>query len=117
MAARLPVAGVDALVDPSGGLRDLKQGVLRTPGSPSSSFGDDPLRMLRGARFAAQLGFSVAPEVREAMTAMARGIEIVSPGRIRVERAKLMVAPDPRTGVELLVDTGLAADGLARCPS
>src|SRR5258708_38510873 len=109
MAARLPVGGVDALVDPSGGLRDLREGVLRTPGSPSSSFGDDPLRMLRGARFAAQLGFSVAPEVREAMTAMARGIEIVSPGRIRPELAKLMVAPDPRTGLELLAATASSA--------
>jgi len=117
MAARLPAAGADDLVDPFGGLRDLKEGVLRTPGSPSSSFGDDPLRMLRAARFAAQLGFSVAPEVREAMTAMAGRIEeTVSPERIRAELAKLMVAPDPRTGIELLADTGLAAYVLPEVP-
>ena len=116
MAVRLPVAGVEDLVDSFGGLRDLREGVLRTPGSPSSSFGDDPLRMLRAARFAAQLGFSVAPEVREAMVAMARGIEIVSAERIRVELAKLMVAPGPRAGIELLVDTGLAAYVLPEVP-
>jgi poly(A) polymerase len=116
MAARLPVAGVDDLVDPFGGLRDLREGVLRTPSSPSGSFGDDPVRMLRAARFAAQLGFSVAPEVREAMTAMARRIEIVSPERIRAELAKLMVAPGPRTGIELLTDTGLAAYVLPEVP-
>ena len=116
MAVRLPVGGAGDLVDPFGGLRDLREGVLRTPGSPPSSFGDDPLRMLRAARFAAQLGFSVAPEVREAMIAMARRIEIVSAERIRVELAKLMVAPDPRAGIELLVDTGLAAYVLPEVP-
>ena len=116
MAARLPIAGAGNLVDPFGGLRDLREGVLRTPSSPASSFGDDPLRMLRAARFAAQLGFSVAPEVREAMTAMAGRIEIVSAERIRAELAKLMTAADPRTGIELLVDTGLAAYVLPEVP-
>ncbi len=114
MAARLPGR---QLVDPFGGLRDLKEGVLRTPSSPPSSFGDDPLRMLRAARFAAQLGVSVAPEVREAMTEMAGSIKKkVSAERIRGELAKLMVAPDPRTGIELLVGTGLAGYILPEVP-
>jgi len=113
MAAKLPG---HELVDPFGGLGDLKRRVLRTPGKPESSFGDDPLRMVRAARFAAQLGFSVAPEVRQAMTAMAKRITIVSAERIQVELAKLMVAPDPRTGVELLVDTGLAEHILPEVP-
>jgi poly(A) polymerase len=124
MAARLPVRGADDLVDPFGGLRDLRDGVLRTPASPASSFSDDPLRMLRAARFAAQFGFSVAPEVRAAMTEMAwrigdesaERIRVVSAERIRAELAKLMVAPDPRTGIELLVDTGLAAYILPEVP-
>ena len=67
-AARLPSFEV---VDPFGGLRDLRDKVLRTPGPPEDSFSDDPLRMLRAARFAAQLGFTVAPEVQAAMTAIA----------------------------------------------
>ncbi|HUK70305.1 MAG TPA: CCA tRNA nucleotidyltransferase [Streptosporangiaceae bacterium] len=120
MAARLPAEGSRDFVDPFGGLRDLKEGVLRTPSSPESSFGDDPLRMLRAARFAAQLGFSVAPEVRDAMTAMAErlspGLGKVSVERIRAELAKLMVAPDPRAGIELLVETGLAAYILPEVP-
>jgi poly(A) polymerase len=105
MAARLPS---HELVDPFGGLADLKAGVLRTPGSPESSFDDDPLRMLRAARFAAQLGFSPVPDVRMAITAMAERIEIVSVERITAELTKLMRATDPRAGIELLVDTGLA---------
>lgn len=114
MAARLPSY---ELVDPYGGLTDLKRRLLRTPSSPQSSFSDDPLRMLRAARFAAQLGFSVAPEVREAMAAMADRIAtVVSAERIQMELTKLMVAPDPRTGIELLVDTGLAAHILPEVP-
>mgnify|MGYP002651169460 CR=1 FL=1 len=75
MALRLPAL---ELVDPFGGMRDLHAGVLRTPGTPEDSFSDDPLRMMRAARFASQLGFAVAPEVEQAMTAMAERIEIVS---------------------------------------
>ncbi|MGE5289937.1 MAG: CCA tRNA nucleotidyltransferase [Micromonosporaceae bacterium] len=114
IAARLPT---HELVDPFGGLKDLKEGVLRTPGSPESSFDDDPLRMLRAARFAAQLGFSPVPEVREAMTAMAAKIvSDVSAERIKDELSKLMRAPDPRAGIELLVDTGLADHILPEVP-
>ncbi|HJY70534.1 MAG TPA: CCA tRNA nucleotidyltransferase, partial [Streptosporangiaceae bacterium] len=75
MAARLP--GYE-LVDPFGGLDALQDKVLRTPGRPEDSFSDDPLRILRAARFAAKLGFAVAPEVRAAMTEQAARLEIVS---------------------------------------
>ena len=105
MAARLP--GYE-LVDPFGGLQALKERVLRTPGRPQDSFGDDPLRILRAARFAAKLGFAVAPEVRAAMTEQAARLGIVSAERITGELTKLMLAPDPARGVDLLVQTGVA---------
>ena len=79
--------------DPHGGVVDLAQRVLRTPGTPEDSFSDDPLRMMRAARFAAQLGFTVAPEVVAAMTAMAERIEIISAERVRDELVKLVCAP------------------------
>ena len=79
------------------------------PGRPEDSFSDDPLRMMRAARFAAQLGFTVAPEVVAAMTAMAERIEIISAERVRDELVKLVCAPYPRLGLTLLVETGLAA--------
>ena len=77
---------------------DLAHGVLRTPGTPEDSFSDDPLRMLRAARFAAQLGFDVDPAVVAAMTDMADRIEIVSAERVRDELVKLVMcaAPAPR---------------------
>ena len=105
MAVALP--GTD-FVDPYGGLDDLAARVLRTPGTPEASFSDDPLRMLRAARFAAQLDFEVAPEVVAAMTAMADRIGIVSAERIRDELNKLILSDHPRKGLRLLVDTGLA---------
>jgi poly(A) polymerase len=92
-------AGAGRLVeDPYGGVVDLAQGLLRTPGTPQDSFSDDPLRMLRAARFAAQLGFTVAPEVVAAMTDMAGRIEIISAERVRDELVKLICAPHPRRG-------------------
>jgi len=105
MAARLP--GYD-LVDPFGGLDALKDKVLRTPGRPEDSFSDDPLRILRAARFAAKLGFAVAPEVQAAMTEQAPRLEIVSAERITGELTKLMLTPDPALGIDLLVQTGVA---------
>lgn len=105
MALRLP--GME-LVDPYGGVRDLHAGVVRTPGSPEASFSDDPLRMLRAARFASQLSVGVADDVYAAMTAMASRLGIVSAERIRVELTKLICGPDPRAGVDLLVSSGLA---------
>src|SRR5690606_22821157 len=82
--------------------------VIRTPGSPQDSFGDDPLRMLRAARFASQLTFRVAPEVVEAMAQMARDLRRITAERIRDEFTKLMCGEDPVAGIRLLVDTGLA---------
>ncbi|WP_417220100.1 CCA tRNA nucleotidyltransferase [Arthrobacter sp.] len=105
MALRLP--GLE-LVDPYGGFTDLEKGVIRTPGTPAASFSDDPLRMMRAARFASQLGVTVAPEVRAAMTEMAGRIEIISAERVRDEVVKLIVGAQPRAGVDLLVSTGLA---------
>jgi poly(A) polymerase len=91
--------------------------VLRTPGRPEDSFDDDPLRMMRAARFAAQLGFTVAPEVVAAMTAMAGRISIISAERVRDELVKLICAPHPRRGLSLLVDTGLADLVLPELPA
>ncbi|MFF5262538.1 CCA tRNA nucleotidyltransferase [Actinomadura viridis] len=113
MAARLPG---HEFVDPFGGLSDLRDRVLRTPGRPEDSFGDDPLRMLRAARFASQLGFTVAPDVVAAMTDMAGRIEIVSAERIRDELSKLLCGAHPREGLALLVDTGLAGYVLPELP-
>ena len=104
-------------VDPFGGIVDLAERVLRTPGAPEDSFSDDPLRMMRAARFAAQLGFAVAPEVVAAMTEMAGRIEIISAERVRDELVKLVCAPHPRLGLTLLVDTGLAAYVLPELPA
>ena len=94
--------------DPYGGRDDLAARVIRTPGTAESSFADDPLRMLRAARFAARLHFTVANDVRAAMTAMSADLGRITPERIKDEFAKLMVAGDPVTGLRLLVDTGLA---------
>ncbi|WP_370289323.1 CCA tRNA nucleotidyltransferase [Nocardioides sp.] len=114
MAVRLPGREV---VDPFGGVLDLAHGVLRTPGTPEQSFSDDPLRMMRAARFAAQLGFTVDDAVVAAMTAMADRIAIVSAERVRDELVKLICAPHPREGLELLVGTGLADHVLPELPA
>jgi poly(A) polymerase len=116
MAAKLP--GFE-FVDPFGGMRDLKNRVLRTPGRPEDSLSDDPLRMLRAARFAAQLGFTVSPELRAAMAALAPRLSIVSAERVSAELTKLMLAPlagGPRRGIALLVDTGVADQVLPEVP-
>ena len=103
--------------DPYGGVVDLAHGLLRTPGRPEDSFSDDPLRMMRAARFAASLGFEVAPEVVVAMTAMADRIGIISAERVRDELVKLVCAPLPRRGLTLLVETGLAGQVLPELPA
>jgi poly(A) polymerase len=102
--------------DPFNGATDLAANLLRTPGRPEDSFSDDPLRMLRAARFAAQLGFDVDPSVVAAMSAMADRILKISAERIRDELSKLMLSPDPRRGLELLVATGLADRVLPELP-
>src|SRR5262245_18447556 len=116
IAARLPSLEI---IDPFGGMRDLRAKVLRTPGSPEDSFSDDALRMLRAARFAAQLGFTVVPEVQAAMTAMAGRLSVVSAERIAAELTKLICSPGPDgpvRGVSVLVATGLADQILQEVP-
>jgi poly(A) polymerase len=113
MAARLPG---HEFVDLFGGLADLRDKVLRPPGRPEDSFSDDPLRMLRAARFVSQLGFTVSPDVVTAMTEMAGRIGIVSAERIREELSKLISGAYPREGLALLVETGLAAQVLPELP-
>jgi poly(A) polymerase len=103
-------------IDPYGGLVDLANKVLRTPGAPEDSFGDDPLRMLRAARFASQLDFEIAPEVIVAMKDMAKRLEIISAERIRDEITKLLMSSQPRKGITILVETGLADIALPEIP-
>lgn len=114
MALRLPEMH---FVDPHGGLEDLAAGVLRTPHAPEISFADDPLRMMRAARFVSQLGLAPAPEVLEAMRGMAGRLEIVSAERVRDELVKLLLGADPRAGLEVMVDTGLGDLVLPELPA
>ena len=114
MALRLPDL---EFVDPHGGLVDLDAGLLRTPSPPEVSFGDDPLRMMRAARFVAQLGFVPAPEVYAAMRDMAASIDIVSAERVREELVKLLLGRHPRAGLELLCASGLAEHVLPELPA
>ena len=113
MAVRLPSL---EFVDPFGGRTDLARRIIRTPSTPESSFSDDPLRMLRAARFAAQLGFDVDAAVVAAITDMADRLDIVSAERLRDELIKLVLSPRPRRGFTLLVDTGLAQRILPELP-
>jgi poly(A) polymerase len=112
-----PVAGDRTFTDPFGGLADLARGVLDTPAAPEESFADDPLRMLRAARFAAVLGARVAPRVRAAMSAMAGELARVTAERVQAELNKLLLGAQPRAGLELLVDTGLADVVLPELPA
>lgn len=103
-------------IDPHDGVKDLLLKTLKTPGSPELSFGDDPLRMLRAARFAAQLGFTIAPDLLEAMGEMSQRLSIISPERIRDELVKIVMSPNPRIGITTLVDTGLCDRFLPEIP-
>lgn len=114
LAVRLPSA---EFVDEFGGLADLAAGLLRTPVTPEQSFSDDPLRMMRAARFASQLGFVADEATVSAMTAMADRIGIVSAERVRDELVKLVCGGDPVAGLRLLVDTGLAEHVLPELPA
>jgi poly(A) polymerase len=98
-------------------MEDLAKRILRTPVSANQSFDDDPLRMLRAARFAAQLGFSVEPLTAAAMWEMADRLKIVSSERIQAEFNKLLLAADPRSGLEILVESGLAEQFLPELPA
>ncbi|MBK6856057.1 MAG: CCA tRNA nucleotidyltransferase [Microthrixaceae bacterium] len=105
------------LLDPFGGAADLAAGLLRTPLDPEVSFVDDPLRMLRAARFIAGYGLEPTPELVEAVRANASRLEIVSAERIRDELDKLLVTPDPSAGLWFAVDTGLADHFLPELPA
>ncbi|HEX2904954.1 MAG TPA: CCA tRNA nucleotidyltransferase [Jatrophihabitans sp.] len=104
-------------VDPYGGLADLARGLLRTPAPPAESFGDDPLRMLRACRFASQLGARVADETFAAMRELSPQISRITAERIQAELNKLMLGANPREGLELLVDSGLADHVLPELPA
>ena len=119
MALRLPDAehAEPRLIDPTGGVADLLARTLRTPSAPEVSFGDDPLRMLRAARFAAQLGFTLDPAALAAARGMADRLAIVSAERIGAEIGKLMLAADPVAGIRLLVDSGAAQQVLPEIPA
>ncbi|HVV22360.1 MAG TPA: CCA tRNA nucleotidyltransferase [Pseudonocardiaceae bacterium] len=107
----------ERFVDPHDGMSALLAGVLDTPAAPERSFGDDPLRMLRAARFAGQLGFRPAPRVVDAMTRMAGEIERITAERVQAELSKLLLGALPERGIELLVDTGLAEHVLPEVPA
>jgi poly(A) polymerase len=107
MAVRITAAGLDEFRDPLGGLAAMRERVLDTPAAPEVSFGDDPLRMLRAARFVSQLGFDVAPRVREAMTSMAPELGRITVERVAAELDKMMLGNDPVAGIDLVVQTGL----------
>ena len=108
--------GAPIFIDPYNGLQDLANRILRTPTSATNSFSDDPLRMMRAARFASQLNFEVSPDVLEAMKNMAGRISIISPERVREELTKLLMSSNPRIGITMLVDVGLAEIVLPEIP-
>ena len=110
-------SGEPTLIDPFGGVTDLASSTLRTPMAPEVSFGDDPLRMMRAARFIAGYGLEPTDEVRAAVVAMASRLEIVSPERIRDEFDKLIVVDHPAAGLWFLVETGLADQFLPELPA
>jgi poly(A) polymerase len=107
MAVRLNATGPGDFVDPVHGLAALGDAVLDTPAAPEVSFGDDPLRMLRAARFVSQLGFSVAPRVRGAIADMAPQLGRITAERVAAELDKLLLGEHPSAGIDLLVQTGL----------
>ncbi len=117
MAVALPLRARGQFVDPYGGLAALARRELDTPMTPQASFADDPLRMLRAARFVSQLGVTLAPRVRDALGAMAGEIRRITAERVAAELTKLMLGANPRAGVELMVDAGLADHVLPEVPA
>ncbi len=114
MAVRLPEG---EFVDPFGGVRDLAARRLDTPLDPDIAFSDDPLRMLRAARFASQLELTPAPRVVDAIARMTERLDIVSRERIREELSRLLLGAKPSVGLELIVATGLADRFLPELPA
>ncbi|TDZ78750.1 CCA-adding enzyme [Mycobacteroides salmoniphilum] len=109
MAVKIGPDGPGEFCDPLNGLEALRAGVLDTPAAPEISFGDDPLRMLRAARFVSQLGFTVAPRVLAALDAMSGQLGRITVERVQVELDKLIQGAHPVAGIDLLVDSGLGA--------
>jgi len=107
MAVRVTASGAAEFVDPLNGLAALRARVLDTPAPPAVSFDDDPLRMLRAARFVSQLGFSVAPRVLEAILDMAPQLGRITAERVAAELDKLLLGADPVAGIDLMVQTGM----------
>ncbi len=105
------------LIDPFGGLADLAAGVLRTPLAPEVAFEDDPLRMLRAARFVAGYSLEPRPELRQAVRAGRRRLAIVSAERVRDELDRLLTVPRPSLGLWFVVETGLAEEFLPELPA
>jgi poly(A) polymerase len=105
------------IVDPTGGREALRAKTLDTPATPQESFADDPLRMLRAARFVSQLGFTVAPRVLDAMAAMSGELTRITAERVQVELSKLLTGAHPRAGVELMVSAKLADVVLPELPA
>lgn len=95
------------LVDPFGGVKDLQNGILRTPLDPDTTYSDDPLRMIRAIRFASQLSFTIVPESIESIKRNKNRLEILSKERINDELAKILLSPKPSVGISLLESTGL----------
>lgn len=112
MAIVIAPDGFGDVVDPFGGIDDLEAGILRTPLDPRRTFEDDPLRMIRAARFAAQLGFKIHPDAFEAMKEQAARVRILSQERITDELQRIVRAPHPSTGFRVLFRTGILADVL-----
>jgi poly(A) polymerase len=103
-------------IDLFNGITDLQNKVIKTPGAPEDSFSDDPLRMMRAARFMSQLNFAVDPAVISAITNMADRLKIISAERIRDEFTKTLMSANPRLGITLLVETGLADKFIPEIP-
>jgi poly(A) polymerase len=116
-AMAVSVTGDGTFSDPFGGMADLARGLLRTPGDPAESFADDPLRMMRAARFVSVLSVTVADDVRAAITAQAGALARITAERVQAELSKLMLGGNPRRGLEVLVDTGMADVVLPELPA
>jgi poly(A) polymerase len=103
-------------IDLYNGVDDLQSKLIKTPGKPEDSFSDDPLRMMRAARFMSQLNFTIDPAVIAAIKSMTARLEIISAERIRDEFIKIIMSDNPRLGITLLVETGLAEIFLPEIP-
>jgi poly(A) polymerase len=116
-AMAVSATGDRIFTDPFGGLADLARGLLRTPSTPRESFADDPLRMLRAARFVSVLGVTLAPDVAAGLHDMAPQLGRITAERVQGELTKLILGGAPRQGLEVLVDTGLADVVLPELPA